>query len=99
MRGASGVKGLFVFFLMMLVCLGVNSETSCPCTAFQLAALCFKLTELVCVPGGRVGVGNGFGCDGGKLIEAGGECIVVVVNQVSWWGIQSEAGVQYDVRQ
>ena len=46
-----------------------------------------------------MGVGNRFGYWGGKLIETGGECVVVVVNQVSWRGIRSESGVNYDVRQ
>ena len=46
-----------------------------------------------------MGVGNRFGYWGGKLIETGGECVVVVVDQISRQGIQSEGGVKYDVGQ
>ena len=52
---------------------------------------------MIGVPGGRVGVGNGFGFSGGKFIEAGGESVVIAVDQFSWEGVRG--GVRYGVRQ
>ena len=52
MGGAGDVKGISVFFLVLLVYLGVDSETCFLGMPFQLAALCLELVELIRVPGG-----------------------------------------------
>ncbi len=58
--------------------------------SFELSFPGLHLTECGGEPGGRVREGDSFCFDGGELIQAGGECAVVIVNQVSgvvrWWG-------------
>lgn len=49
---------------------------------------------MVGIPGGGVGVGDSFGYCRGELVETGGECAVVAVDQVSGGGVQSEAMVR-----
>lgn len=41
----------------------------------------FHLAEFRGVPGSRVFEGDGFGSDGGELIQTGGERVVVVVDE------------------
>ena len=97
MGGTCVIEGDFVLFLMEYISLGVHSESSFLHKPFQLAALFFEFMKMVGIPGGRVGVGNGFGFSGGEFIEAGGESGVVVVDQFSWGGVRG--GVRYGVRQ
>ena len=61
----------------------MNGETSSLCKPFKLPALGFKVAEMIGVPGGGVGVGDRFGFYGGELVKAGGECVVIAVNQFS----------------
>ena len=87
MGSACFVEGVPVLLLMEVVHFRVNGESGFVRETFQLPALSFELAEVVSVPGGGVVVGDGLGFDGGELVEAGGQCVVVVVNQVCGGGV------------
>ena len=65
----------------------MNSETGFIAKSFELGALGFELTELSSVPGGGVSEGDKFGSGWGDVINTGGECSIVVVDQVSGGGV------------
>ena len=54
-RGASGVKGIFILLLVEFEGVKVNSESSFFGKTFQLTAMLFEVAKLVSVPGGGVG--------------------------------------------
>ena len=87
MGGSGVVEGVSVLLLVGFEDVGVNSETGFLCEPSKLSALGFEVAEVVSVPGGGVGVGDGFGYSRGEVIETGGECGVIAVYQFSGGGV------------
>ena len=83
MRGASGVEGIFILFLVEFEGVKVNSESSFFGKTFQLTAMSFELVKLISVPGGGVGEGDEFRFFRGDDVKTGGECIIIEIDQGS----------------
>ena len=83
---ACSVEGIFVLLDVVFVCKGMYCESGFLGESFQLAFTGFHEAEFGGVPWGSVGEGDGSGFEGGKLVEAGGQCAVVDVDQVHGGG-------------
>ena len=83
MRGASGVEGIFILFLVEFEGVQVNSESSFFGKTLQLTAIPFKVAKLISVPGGGVGEGDEFRFFRGDDVKTGGECIIIEIDQGS----------------
>lgn len=78
---------------MLFVGLGVYSESSFIAKAFQLSVLFFEFVKFRSVPGGRVREFDHFCFYGGQVVEAGGQSVVVKVDEVRLSWVFREVGV------